>query len=153
MATSTMFATLSTKNPPQINLPIDMSYCLFDKIVVPEVLFWGCEDIWGPTDCSIVEGVYLKFCKWALDWCRTNEPLDQWAIRTLTWRHILTVLTLGWYLWCVGVVVCCVIRFLWLLLKVPLVDSSYISICVICYILLVYCSVMCIPLIMMLINR
>ena len=57
-----MYALLSKcKN---LQLPIDIQLELFDKTVVP-ILLYGCE-IWGTTKCDIIEAVHLKFCKLVL---------------------------------------------------------------------------------------
>ena len=42
-------------------LPINVSLTLFDKMVLP-ILLYG-SDIWGHSDCAAVERVHLKFCK------------------------------------------------------------------------------------------
>ena len=43
------------------NLPIDMQFDLFDKIVIPIVLY-GCE-AWGFSNLKILETLHLKYCK------------------------------------------------------------------------------------------
>lgn len=43
----------------QFNLPVDCQFELFDKIVVP-VLLYGCE-IWGYENIEVIERVHLKF--------------------------------------------------------------------------------------------
>ena len=47
------------------NLSIDCKLDLFDKIVKPIVLY-GCE-IWGFSNCYLIEKLHLKFCKHILD--------------------------------------------------------------------------------------
>ena len=47
------------------NLNIETQLDLFDKIVVP-ILLYGCE-IWGTGDNSVIERVHLKFCKLLLN--------------------------------------------------------------------------------------
>lgn len=43
------------------NLSIECQLDLFDKMVVP-VLLYGCE-IWGFSNCNMIEKIQLKFCK------------------------------------------------------------------------------------------
>lgn len=47
------------------NLSIDCQLDLFDKMVMP-ILLYGCE-IWGFSNCDILERVHLKFCKLILN--------------------------------------------------------------------------------------
>ena len=42
-------------------LPIDIQFDLFDKLVMPVILY-GCE-IWGYKNLEILEKLHLKFCK------------------------------------------------------------------------------------------
>ena len=44
-----------------LRLPINDSLALFDKMVLP-ILLYGSQ-IWGHSDCKAVERVHLKFCK------------------------------------------------------------------------------------------
>ena len=46
------------------NLPVDMQFELFDRMVVPVILY-GCE-IWGYKKRIILERLHLKFCKMVL---------------------------------------------------------------------------------------
>lgn len=46
------------------NLPIEQQFNLFDKVVVP-VLLYGCE-IWGYENIDIIEKIHLKFLKYVL---------------------------------------------------------------------------------------
>ena len=48
----------------QFNLPIDCQLDLFDKIVIP-VLLYGCE-IWGYENLELIERIHLKFLKFIL---------------------------------------------------------------------------------------
>jgi len=57
-----MFSLL--KNSRRLQLPIDVQFDLFDKTVVP-VLLYGCE-IWGYENTDILESLHLKFCKYVL---------------------------------------------------------------------------------------
>lgn len=41
------------------NLPIEQQFNLFDKVVVP-ILLYGCE-IWGYENIDIIEKIHLKF--------------------------------------------------------------------------------------------
>ena len=45
-------------------MPIDIQLDLFDKTVLP-VLLYGCE-IWGYENTDMLEGLHLKFCKYVL---------------------------------------------------------------------------------------
>ena len=45
----------------RLELPIDMQLELFDKTIVP-ILLYGCE-IWGTDYCQLIESVHLRFCK------------------------------------------------------------------------------------------
>lgn len=47
------------------NLPVDCQFDLFDKIVVP-VLLYGCE-IWGYENIEVIERVHLKFLKYVFN--------------------------------------------------------------------------------------
>lgn len=49
----------------QFNLPVDCQFDLFDKIVVP-VLLYGCE-IWGYENIEVIERVHLKFLKYVFN--------------------------------------------------------------------------------------
>ena len=46
------------------NLPIDLQFDLFDKMVIPVILY-GCE-IWGYKNLEILEKLHLKFCKYVM---------------------------------------------------------------------------------------
>ena len=46
------------------NLPIDIQFELFDRMVIPVILY-GCE-IWGYNKMAILEQLHLKFCKMVL---------------------------------------------------------------------------------------
>ena len=48
----------------QFNLPLEQQFDLFDKVVMP-VLLYGCE-IWGYENVDIIERVHLKFLKYIL---------------------------------------------------------------------------------------
>ena len=43
------------------NLPTDMQLDLFDKIIIPIILY-GCE-AWGFSNLKILETLHLKYCK------------------------------------------------------------------------------------------
>ena len=58
-----MYGVLSKRR--KHNLSIDCKLDLFDKIVKPIVLY-GCE-IWGFSNCYLIEKLHLKFCKHILD--------------------------------------------------------------------------------------
>lgn len=58
-----MFGVLRTCR--KLNLPIDLSLELFDKVVLP-VMLYGCE-VWGAGNTKMVEKVHLKFCKYLLN--------------------------------------------------------------------------------------
>ena len=68
-ATKAMFALLSKGR--RLNLPIDVMLDLFDKTVVP-VLIYGCE-VWGYENNAVLDSVYLKFCKYLLG-LKTSTP-------------------------------------------------------------------------------
>ena len=61
-ATKAMFALLSKGRV--LNLPVDVMLELFDKTVLP-IMLYGCE-IWGFGNNNILETVFLKFCKYLL---------------------------------------------------------------------------------------
>ena len=64
-----MFALLSKGR--KFGMSLDTMLDLFDKIVVP-ILSYGCE-IWSFEDCTIIEKLHLKFCKYLL--ClKTSTP-------------------------------------------------------------------------------
>jgi hypothetical protein len=44
-----------------LNLSISRQLDLFDKVVKP-ILLYGCE-LWGLSNCDIIERVHLKYCK------------------------------------------------------------------------------------------
>ena len=56
----------------QFNLPIDCQLDLFDKIVIP-VLLYGCE-IWGYENLELIERIHLKFHKFILG-LKSSTPL------------------------------------------------------------------------------
>ena len=47
------------------NLSISCQLDLFDKVVKP-ILLYGCE-LWGLSNCNIIERVHLKYCKLLLN--------------------------------------------------------------------------------------
>jgi hypothetical protein len=47
------------------NLSISCQLDLFDKMVKP-ILLYGCE-LWGLSNCNIIERVHLKYCKLLLN--------------------------------------------------------------------------------------
>jgi hypothetical protein len=47
------------------NLSISCQLDLFDKVVKP-ILLYGCE-LWGLSNCDIIERVHLKYCKLLLN--------------------------------------------------------------------------------------
>ena len=49
------------KKSPQILLPIDIIFQLFEHTVVP-ILLYGCE-VWGYENCDIVKKLHLEFCR------------------------------------------------------------------------------------------
>lgn len=53
------------------NLPLNCQFDLFDKVVLP-VLLYGCE-IWGFENLDIIERVHLKFLKTVLN-LRSTTP-------------------------------------------------------------------------------
>ena len=57
-----MFALLSKGRV--LNLPVDIMLELFDKTVLP-IMLYGCE-IWGFGNNNMLETVFLKFCKFLL---------------------------------------------------------------------------------------
>ena len=61
-ATKAMFALLSKGR--RLKLPIDVMLDLFDKTVLP-VLLYGCE-VWGCEKNIVLDTMYLKFCKYLL---------------------------------------------------------------------------------------
>ncbi len=61
-ATKAMFALLSKGR--MLNLPVDVMLELYDKTVLP-IMLYGCE-IWGFGNNNILETVFLKFCKYLL---------------------------------------------------------------------------------------
>ena len=62
-ATITMYDVL--KKGRMYNLSVSCIYDLFDKIVVP-ILLYGCE-IWGFSNIQVIERLHLKFCKMLLN--------------------------------------------------------------------------------------
>ena len=68
-ATKAMFALLS--NGRRLKLPVDIMLDLFDKTVLP-VLLYGCE-VWGYEKNIVLDTVYLKFCKYLLS-LKTSTP-------------------------------------------------------------------------------
>jgi hypothetical protein len=68
----TIFTTIGTKAMYEIlkrgkfhNLSISCQLVLFDKVVKP-ILLYGCE-LWGLSNCDIIERVHLKYCKLLLN--------------------------------------------------------------------------------------
>ena len=53
------------------NLSISCQFDLFDKMVKP-ILLYGCE-LWGVSNCDIIERVHLKYCKLLLN-LRSSTP-------------------------------------------------------------------------------
>ena len=49
----------------KFNLPVDLQLDLFDKMVIP-ILIYGCE-VWGSENTDIIEKLHLKFCKMILN--------------------------------------------------------------------------------------
>lgn len=68
-ANKSMFALLKTIR--QLSLPIDLQLKLFDRVVVP-VLIYGCE-VWGYEGLDILEKLHLKFLKYILN-VRSTTP-------------------------------------------------------------------------------
>ena len=62
-ATIAMYDVL--KKGRKFNLTVSCIYDLFNKIVVP-ILLYGCE-IWGYSNIQIIERLHLKFCKMLLN--------------------------------------------------------------------------------------
>lgn len=58
-ATKAMYGILKKGN--QLHLSLDDQLHLFDKIVVP-ILLYGCE-VWGYSNVDIIERIHVKFCK------------------------------------------------------------------------------------------
>ena len=58
-ATKVMFSLL--KEWRQFDIPVDLMLELFDKSVVP-ILLYECE-VWGFENIDIIERIHLKFCK------------------------------------------------------------------------------------------
>ena len=52
------------------NLCVSCIYDLFDKIVVP-ILLYGCE-IWGFSNIQVIERLHLKFCKMLLNFKKST---------------------------------------------------------------------------------
>ena len=48
----------------ELNLSIDCQLDMFDKMVIP-ILLYGCE-LWGFENLDIIERLHLKFCKFIL---------------------------------------------------------------------------------------
>ena len=59
LGTRSMFSVMSKIR--RHNLPIDMQLDLFDKIVMP-VMLYGCET-WGYSNLKLLETLHLRFCK------------------------------------------------------------------------------------------
>ena len=47
-----------------LQLPVDLQFDLFDKMVLP-IMLYGCE-VWGYENVNIMETLHLKFCKMVL---------------------------------------------------------------------------------------
>ena len=74
-ATKAMFALLSKGR--RLKLPIDIMLDLFDKTVLP-VLLYGCE-VWGCEKNIVLDTVYLKFCKYLLG-LKTSTPNGEFSL-------------------------------------------------------------------------
>ena len=68
-ATRALFALLSKHR--SLNLPIDITIDIFDKTVIP-IMLYGIETI-GVEDCKTLETIHLKFCKYLLN-VKTSTP-------------------------------------------------------------------------------
>ena len=55
------------------NLSVKSQYDLFDKIVIP-ILLYGCE-IWGFSNTDIIEKVHIKLCKLLLNLKKSTPNL------------------------------------------------------------------------------
>ena len=61
------------KKARKYSLPVDLQFDLFDKMVMPVILY-GCE-IWGYTKLGTLETLHLKFCKLVLKLKSTTPDL------------------------------------------------------------------------------
>ena len=61
-AMKAMYASL--KKSRCLDLPIDIQLELFDRMVVPIVLY-GCET-WGVENLDLIEKLHLRYCKYVL---------------------------------------------------------------------------------------
>ena len=59
------------KKSRSLNLPIDIQLNLFDKVVLP-IMLYSCE-VWGFSNLSPLESLHRKFCKMALK-LRSSTP-------------------------------------------------------------------------------
>ena len=59
------------KKSRSLNLPVDIQFNLFDKVVLP-IMLYSCE-VWGFSNLSPLENLHRKFCKMALK-LRSSTP-------------------------------------------------------------------------------
>ena len=59
------------KKSRSLNLPIDIQFNLFDRVVLP-IMLYSCE-VWGFSNLSPLESLHRKFCKMALK-LRSSTP-------------------------------------------------------------------------------
>ena len=71
LGNSAMFSVMRTIR--RHNLPIDMQLDLFDKMVMP-VMLYGCET-WGFSNLKLLERLHLRFCKIVLKLRSTTPDL------------------------------------------------------------------------------
>lgn len=90
-----MFSLISKAR--QLDLPIDIQMELFDQLVQP-ILLYGCE-VWAFDDISVIEKLYLKFCKQVLGLrsnttnCMVYGELGRSGIRTVVDKRLV----MYWY--------------------------------------------------------
>ena len=85
-ATKAMFSLL--KKWRQFDIPVDLMLELFDKSLVP-ILLYGCE-VWGFENIGIIERIHLKVCKIILNVKKIHSKLNGlWGTTSLSTQSIL----------------------------------------------------------------
>ena len=90
-ATKAMFSLL--KKWQQFDIPVDLMLELFDKSVVP-ILLYGCE-VWGFENIDIIERIHLKFCKIILNVKKSTAnymvygELGRYPLRVLIYSRLI----------------------------------------------------------------